>query len=214
MLDTMLRPTVEPHLNKIAAKCFELGIGPNQITFYGFAIGLVGCVAIGLQSYFFGLLLILLNRLADGLDGAVARYNKNQEGAKQQSPFGEYLDTILDMILFSAFIFLFVLGQPHQASAAIFLMFSFVGLFITYLGSYIVKAKTKQSEKPFFHPTRMIEDTEIVLFIILACLYTEAFSAIAVLFGIVCWFTTISRIWYAYFDLKVIDNKKDDSGTD
>ena len=71
MFDTMLRPAVDNHLNKIAAKLGEIGIGPNQITLYGFVIGFVGCVAIGLQNYMLGLFLILLNRLADGLDGAV-----------------------------------------------------------------------------------------------------------------------------------------------
>lgn len=200
MFDSAIRPKIDPILNKLAAKLGEIGIGPNQITFYGFVIGIVGCIAIGLQSYIFGLFLLLLNRLADGLDGAVARFKINDED--KQSQFGAYLDIILDMILFGAFILLFVLSQPYQASAAVFLMFSFIGLFATSLGAYMVGLNDATQERSFLHPTRLVEGTEIIIFMIFICLYPHAFSAIAVLFGVLCWVTTVSRIWFTYWDLK------------
>ncbi len=200
MFDSAIRPKIDPALNKIAEKLGTLGIGPNQITLYGFVVGIIGCIAIGLQSYLFGLFLLLLNRLADGLDGSVARFNK--ENGAQQNAFGAYLDIILDMILFGAFVLLFILGQPHQASAAAFLLFSFIGLFATSLGAYIIPKSNNEQDKSFLHPTRLIEGTEIIIFIILVCLYPVAFSAIAVLFGTLCWVTTMSRIWFTYWDLK------------
>lgn len=201
MLDTTLKPKIDPYLKQIAEKLGEIGIGPNQITLYGFVIGFIGCVAIGLQSYIFGLFLILLNRLADGLDGAVARFNTENTQTKP-NPFGAYLDIILDMILFGAFVFLFMLGQPNHAATAAFLMFSFIGIFATSLGHHIIGTQDTDKLKSFYHPTRLIEGTEMIIFMILVCLYPAYFSAIAVLFGIICWITTIARIWYAYWDLK------------
>ena len=200
MLDTTLRPRIDPYLNQLADQLGKIGIGPNQITIYGFVVGVIGCIAIGLQSYYFGLFLILLNRLADGLDGAVARYNQKESGEKK--PFGAYLDIILDMILFGTFVFMFTLGQPEQTAAAAFLLFSFIGLFATSLGGYMVGLKGEGTDKPFYHPNRLVEGTEMIVFMTITCLYVEYFSAIAVLFGVFCWITTISRIWFAYIDLK------------
>lgn len=200
MLDTTLRPRIDPVLNQFADQLGKIGIGPNQITIYGFVVDMIGCFAIGLQNYHFGLALILINRLADGLDGAVARYN--QEKGDKQSPFGAYLDIILDMILFGAFVFLFVLGQPHHSTGAAFALFSFIGLFATSLGGYLVGLPEEKTKRVFYHPTRLIEGTEMIAFMVLACLFVDAFSAIAIVFGVFCWITTTSRIWFAYRDLK------------
>lgn len=203
MFDSAIRQKIDPTLNKLAVKLGDIGIGPNQITLYGFVVGIVGCIAIGLQNYQFGLFLLLLNRLADGLDGAVARFQT--EKGEKKSPFGAYLDIILDMILFGTFVLFFVLGQPHQASAGVFLMFSFIGLFATSLGSYMVTTDGDNTNRSFLHPTRLIEGTEIIIFMILVSLYPIAFSAISVLFGTLCWITSIARIWFTYWDLKKKD---------
>lgn len=213
MLDSTLKPLIDPYLNKTANTLATIGIGPNQITLYGFIVGLVGCVAIGLQSYVFGLFLILLNRLADGLDGAVARSDFVEDSAQSgeeeikevkktvRRKFGAYLDVILDMVLFGAFVFMFALGQPDHALTAGFLLFSFIGLFATSLGGYLID-RDPSANKAFFHPAKLIEDTEITIFIILVSLNPAAFSALAVLFGILCWVTAISRIWQVFWDLR------------
>ena len=200
MLDATLKPTIDPYLNKLADQLGKIGVKPNHITIYGFIVGIVGCIAIGMASYKFGLFLILLNRLCDGIDGAVARYNQAQ--GEEPNPFGAYLDIILDMIFFGAFVFLFVLGQPHHATGGVFLLFSFVGLFATSLGDYMIGAINANDKKPFYHPINLVEGTEIIVFMILACFYVEAFSAIAVVFGVLCWLTTISRILFSYRYLK------------
>ena len=198
MFDKSLRKTIDPYLNKLANQLGTIGVKPNHISIYGFIIGIVGCMAIGMQSYMFGLFLILLNRLCDGIDGAVARYNQTK--GETPNAYGAYLDTVLEMLIFGAFVFLFVLGQPHHATAGVFIMFSFLGLFATSLGKYVVGNTT--SDRPFYHPVNLIQGGEIIVFIILACFNPDAFSAIAVLFGVCCWFTIISRIWFSYRDSK------------
>jgi phosphatidylglycerophosphate synthase len=198
VFDSSLRTTIDPYLNKLADQLGKIGVKPNHISVYGFVVGIVGCIAIGMASYMFGLFLILLNRLCDGVDGAVARYN--QEQGEKPNAYGAYLDTVLEMLLFGAFVFLFVLGQPHHATGGVFILFSFLGLFTTSLGSYVVG--NNNIKRPFYHPVNLVQRTEIVGFIILSCFYPDAFSAIAVLFGVLCWFTTISRIWFAYRDFK------------
>ena len=202
MLDTMLKPKIDPYLEKMAEKLQTIGVGPNQITLYGFVVGLLGCVAIAFGSYMFGLVLILLNRITDGLDGAVARFSKSPKMKKETTALGAYLDTILDMILFGAFVFSFGFASIH-AGAASFLLFSLMGVFITDLGAHMiqnVKAKTAADEnaKSFYHPTRWIEGTEIIIMMVLSCVFPAAFGIWALIFGVMCWVTTISRIWDAF----------------
>lgn len=202
MFDSIIKNTLDSTLRKTADKLnTAAGIGPNQITIYGFVIGLVGCIAIGLQSYMLGLFLILLNRLADGLDGTVSRFDTHEEGT-MKGPFGTYLDIILNMVFFGAFVFLFALSAPEQSIGAAFLLFSLIGLFATDLGDYMFSEENIRSERSFVHPTRLVECTEITLFIAFVCFYPETFSAMAVILGMMCWVTAFSRIWFTFWELR------------
>ena len=195
MLDTILKPKAAPYLETMAEKLNTLGVRPNQITLYGFVVGMVGCIAIAFGSYLFGLFLILLNRLTDGLDGAVARYSKHPVKSKQEQAFGQYLDTVLDMILYGAFVFSFGFASVHSGAAS-FLLFSLLGVFVTGLSAHMITGiDGKNTDKEFHHPTRWIEETELIIMMVLSCLMPAAFGFFAVIFGIACWGTTGSRIW-------------------
>jgi len=60
-------------LQPLASRMVAAGIRADQITVAGFGIGVVSCGLIAREYYVAGLALFLLNRLCDGLDGAVAR---------------------------------------------------------------------------------------------------------------------------------------------
>lgn len=195
MLDAYIRPLIDKPLTAGAQKIVEAGLSANQVTFFGFIIGLAGLVAIGMGAYEAGLVLILMNRLADGLDGAVARLT-------QKTDFGAYIDILTDFIIYSGFVLFFALSQPHQAMAAAFLLFAYMGTGTAFLAYAIIAAKrgmetTRNGEKSFFHLGGIAEGTETILFMILACLYPVAFSAIAVIYGTLCWITTLGRFWEA-----------------
>ncbi|HEY6963674.1 MAG TPA: CDP-alcohol phosphatidyltransferase family protein, partial [Erythrobacter sp.] len=89
MLDARIRPLIDPPLNRIGAALARTGVTANALTFTGLALGLAGAAAIALGHIGWGLALIIANRLADGLDGAVAR-------AKGPSDLGGYFDIVAD----------------------------------------------------------------------------------------------------------------------
>ena len=102
-------------------------ISANAITIIGFFIGLLAVSFISIKFYFMGLVLIIINRIFDGLDGAIARRNG-------VTSLGGYLDITCDFIFYSAVIFGFALAEPEQNSfAAIFLLFAFVGTGTSFL---------------------------------------------------------------------------------
>src|SRR5262245_28488342 len=192
MLDGLLRPVVDPPLDHIAARLAALRVPADALTWTGFVLGLGALPAIGTEHYLAGLVLILLNRVVDGLDGAVAR---------QTSPTdrGAYLDIVCDFIFYSAVVFGFALASPANARAAAFLIFSFVGTGSSFLAFAAIAAKrslttTARGPKSIYYLGGLTEGTETIIAFALFCLAPGTFPAAAIVFGALCWITTISRI--------------------
>ena len=176
-------------------------ISANAITLIGFFIGLLGVSFISIKFYFLGLVLIIINRIFDGLDGAIARKNG-------VTSLGGYLDITCDFIFYSAVIFGFALAEPKQNSfATIFLLFSFVGTGTSFLAFAAIKKKHNlfldgRGEKAFYFKSGIIEGTETIVFFIIVCLFPENFSIAAKIFGFLCWITVLGRACSAYYLLR------------
>jgi phosphatidylglycerophosphate synthase len=76
MLDARLRKLIDPPLDGAGRRLAQLGVTANSVTWTGFLVGCGAWALLALGSYGWALALILLNRLADGLDGAVARHGR------------------------------------------------------------------------------------------------------------------------------------------
>lgn len=94
MFDDKMR-LVKDHAFNPLAQLFQV-MPPWFFTLAGLVAGVATAVAVWQQQYILGLLLWLLNRVFDGLDGAVAR----QRGAS--SDFGGYLDIVVDFVIYAA----------------------------------------------------------------------------------------------------------------
>ena len=193
MLDSYLRPFIDPPLSVMAKYLSKFGISPDQITWAGFLIGMAGAVSLSFQFYILALILILINRLYDGLDGALARI------LDQKTDLGGYLDIVLDFIFYSGIIFGFAIGHPEQAVAAAFLIFSFMGTGSSFLAYAIIAGKRNmvteaRGKKSFFHTGGLSEGTETIITLCLICLIPVYFQWIAIIYGGMCWLTTAGRI--------------------
>ena len=73
MFDAKIRPLIDPPLNAAGQGLAKLGLSADHVTLIGFGFGLLSFGAIAFGWFWLGLVFLLLNRLADGLDGAVAR---------------------------------------------------------------------------------------------------------------------------------------------
>ena len=136
MFDHQLRPIIDRPLNAVARRLARWGIGADQITWAGFGIGMAGAGVIAFELYSLGLILILASRIADGLDGAVAR------ATGHVSDRGGFLDIVLDFLFYSAIPFAFAVAAPDQnALAAAFLIWSFIGTGASFLGYAVIAGK-------------------------------------------------------------------------
>lgn len=196
MLDGFVRPVVDPLLDRIAEQLAKRDVSANFLTAAGFALGLGALPLIATGHYGLGFVLILLNRLADGLDGAVARRTSPTD-------LGAYLDIVCDFVFYSAVAFGFALARPENAVAGAFLIFSFVGTGSSFLAFAAIAAKrslttTARGPKSIYYLGGLTEGTETILAFGVFCLVPASFQVGAFVFGSLCWITTASRVVTAW----------------
>lgn len=198
MLDPYVRPYIDPPLNILGKKIFSYNISANNLTLLGFLMGICAMVLIALKFYTFGAIFIVLNRILDGLDGAVARY-------QGLTDFGGFLDIVCDFIIYAGVVFAFGFADPKNLFASAFLIFSFIGPISSFLAYAIVAAKrniqtTIRGKKSFYYLGGICEGTETAATLILMCLLPNYVTIICLIYGILCWLTTLGRILNAWQD--------------
>lgn len=203
MLDTRLIPLTRPPLRWLAQRLDRLGISADQVTVGGFVIGLLCIPLLALEWYAAALVVIVLNRLSDGLDGALARI-------QGLSDSGGFLDIVLDFIFYNAVPFGFLLANPEQnALWSALLMLSFVGTGTTFLAFAIMAGKyqldsPEYPQKSLYYMGGLAEGTETIIAMLLFCLFPQHFPWLAGIFAVMCWITTVARIRAGFTTLKAL----------
>lgn len=192
MLDAKIRPLIEGPLNKAGAALAERGIAAHEVTLFGLGMGLVaaGMLAFGLPGVL-ALVPLLIGRLADGLDGAVAR-------ATGPGDFGGFLDILCDFIFYAAIPLAFAFRDAGNAVVAAALLAAFYINGASFLGFAIMAEKRgitteAQGKKSLYYSAGLLEGTETIVFFVALCLWPEAFRPLAVIFAALCLYTTAAR---------------------
>lgn len=197
MLDPVLRRWIDPPLDRAGAWIATRGISANHLSLTGLAIGLSAVPLLAFGHYGLVLAVILVNRLLDGLDGAVARHSR-------PSALGGYLDIVCDMVFYAAVPLGFALAQPENAVWAALLLASFVCTCASFLGRAVLAAGRGEPDtetrgrKSFFHAAGLMEGTETILAFILFCLFPGTFPWLAGGVAFLCFWTTIFRVLEAF----------------
>jgi phosphatidylglycerophosphate synthase len=192
---------LKPVLGRIARGLVRAGVGADALTFIGFAIGMAAAVSIALQQFTAGLVLLLLSRLMDGLDGAVARLT-------QPTDRGGFLDITLDFLFYASIPLAFAVADPAQnALPAAVLLASFMGTASSFLAFAIVAAQrgitsTALPDKSFYFLGGLTEATETIAAFVAMCLWPQWFAPIAWGFAALCAITTALRIGWGCQRLK------------
>lgn len=201
MLDRFSSKAISRPLAHLAKIIHKKKGSADQITLLGFLIGLLAFPAIVYQQYHLALLFIAINRIFDGLDGALARIQGSTDS-------GGFLDITLDFLFYSLVPFAFVIANPeNNAVAGAFLIFSFIGTGSSFL-AFAVMAGKRNIENPvykhksLYYISGLTEGTETIACFILLCLFPLHFNSIAYSFALLCWITTFTRIWAGYQTLK------------
>jgi phosphatidylglycerophosphate synthase len=100
MLDARLREHLAGPLDRIAATLDRRWITPDRLTAAGLVTGLGSAAAAAAQWWWPALLLWLVSRFFDGVDGALAR-RRHREGC-EKSEAGGFFDIVADFVVYGA----------------------------------------------------------------------------------------------------------------
>lgn len=196
MLDGVMRNLIDPPLNAAGRQLAQRGIGADSITLIGLALGLIAAaiIAVGWPAWA-ALLPLLASRLADGLDGAVAR-------ASAKTDFGGFLDIGCDFLFYGAIPLAFVLRDGANGMAGAFLLMTFYANGSTFLAFAILAERRgmqtdARGDKSLYFTAGLLEGTETIVFFVILCLWPTAFAPLAWGFGTLCLMTAFARVLLA-----------------
>lgn len=193
MLDRAVNAALKPALDGGARWLSRAGIGADAVTLAGFAIGLAAAFAIALQAYALGLALLLASRLADGLDGPLARLT-------QATDRGAFLDITLDFLFYASVPLAFAFADPPaNALPAAVLLAAFIGTGSSFLAFAVFAerrglASDAYPNKGLYYLGGLTEATETLACFALMCLWPAHFAWWAYGFAALCALTIATRI--------------------
>jgi phosphatidylglycerophosphate synthase len=192
MFDAALRPLIDRPLATAGRATAHYGVSATAVTVAGLAAGLLAVIAIALQVYTAGFALVILNRVLDGLDGAVAR-------ATQPTDAGGYLDIVVDYVFYGGIPLAFAIADPaRNALPAAALLAGFCLTCSSFLAFATIAAKRglvteSHGRKSFFYSRGLVEGTETILFFLAMTAMPGWFAELAWLFAGLCLLTAVQR---------------------
>jgi phosphatidylglycerophosphate synthase len=193
MLDRIAQSALKPAFDAGARALVRVGVSADTVTLAGFAIGIASAAAIALQHFTLGLALLLASRLADGLDGAVARLTAPTDR-------GAFLDIALDFLFYASIPLAFALADPAaNALPAAVLLAAFIGTGSSFLAFAILAERrglhsSAYPAKGFFYLGGLTEATETLICFGLMCVWPDSFAWWAYGFAALCALTIATRI--------------------
>jgi phosphatidylglycerophosphate synthase len=194
VFDSALRRIIDPPLDRLGRRVAAAGVGADAVTLAGFAIGVAAAAAIAGGLSLLALPLVALNRLMDGLDGAVARARGGG------TPRGGFLDVSLDFVFYGLIPLAFAVADPGaNALAAAALLAAFYANGAAFLAFAAVAADrgmttTAQGVKSIYYLAGVAEGGETIAAFVLMCLFPEAFAPIAWTFAALTAVSAAARV--------------------
>ena len=193
MLDRRVLAWMAPVVQRLAAGLVRRGVGADTVTLTGAAVGLSGSALVALGHPLAGLVLMALGRLADGLDGAIARLTT-------PTARGAFLDITLDFLFYASVPLAFALVDPDRnALAAAVLLAAFIGTGSSFLAFALLAERqglnsADYPQKGFYYLGGLTEGTETLLCFAAMCVWPGAFAALAQGFAVLCGLTIVTRL--------------------
>ncbi len=191
MLDEELREGAKP-LYKLPARILaERGVTGNVLTGASLGIGTLCVVAIAFGLNSVALILWLLNRLLDGLDGEVARLRG------ESSELGAFVDIVADFFVYGGFLVALAIQHPDSRLALVTLFFAYYlnGTVFLALSSILERLKRERLTERGLHFRRSLtEGFETILAGTLFLLLPAHVSVIAWVFAAMVFVSAAQRL--------------------
>ena len=191
MLDEELRKGAKPFYEIPARVLAQRGVTGNALTGASLGLGGLCLVAIAFGFNTVALVLWLLNRLLDGLDGEVAR----RRG--ESSELGAFVDIVADFFMYGGFVVALAIQHPDARLALVVLFFAYYlnGTVFLALSSVLERLKReRQTERGLHFRRSLTEGFETILVGILFLLLPGYVSLIAGVFAAMVFISVAQRL--------------------
>ena len=200
MIDKKINKYTSGYLNQIANVLYRKDIDPNWVTILGLAIAFLCFIVLSHGSFYLGLILILINRFLDGLDGSLARLSKPRK-------FGAFLDITSDFAFYALVPLGFAVFSPYEnALPTAFLLAAFYVNGSSFLSEAIIVEKygieIDKRDKGFFYSFGLIEGFETICFFLFICYFPSLYGEAAYIFFGLTILTHVIRLFRAFKRLR------------
>lgn len=188
MLDTRVRPFLDPFLGALARGLQRLGCTANQVTLMAMLIGLAAAACVSAGWTWAGIGLLWLSGTLDAVDGALARLTRASE-------FGAILDITFDRIVEVGVIIALAWNHPPERLVLLVL----VGVIAVAMSLFlsIAAALRNRSVKSFYYAPGLGERTEAFICLSLMIAGSGHLATWSWLFIAVIVFTMGQRLYHA-----------------
>ena len=190
MLDRRARALYAPVMDGAAGRAAHAGITAGAVTGFGLLIGLGACAAAATGTWWAALVLWLLNRMLDGLDGAIAR----RTGA---SDLGGMLDFLADFVVYGGFLVGVAIAQPDARVACATLLAAYLlnNVALLSFASLVEKRRLALGdERSLRFTSGLTEGTETIIAYTAICLIPAHAATIAWVFTAMVLITVGQRV--------------------
>jgi phosphatidylglycerophosphate synthase len=199
----MFDDVVRPRFARVAAPASRVlaraGVTPSQVTWAGFLLALAAAGVVAAGHPALGLALWLPSRVADGLDGVLAR------ATDQQTAFGAYLDITLDMAAYCAMVVGFALLHPAYHTLWIAVLAGYVLNITTTLALAAAAAESHKvlatGNRTFQFTRGLAEAGEASVVYVLWALLPDAVVLVGWAWCALLAATVVQRTWLAWHGL-------------
>ncbi len=157
MFDASFRRHLTAPLDRVGGVLADRGVAPTSVTLLGLAVGVGACVAVALEQWWLGILLWLVNRLADGLDGPIARH-------LGPTDLGGFVDIMADFAIYGGMVVAIGFAQPEArvACLALFLGYYLSGSSFLAFSSLATKREVAGDGRSLNFPAGLAEGSETI----------------------------------------------------
>jgi phosphatidylserine synthase len=201
MLDRYAREALQPLTDRASSGLVRLGVSAGAVTASGLALGLAAAAAAATSRWTLALVLWLVSRGADGLDGPVARRTTGG------SELGGWFDIVADFTVYGAFVVGCAIGRPDARVALVVLLLTYYvnGTAFLAFSSAVERRRHRtglEDERSFVFPRGLAEGTETIAVHALLVAFPSAMAPIAWAFAVAVVVTIGQRVRTAVHELR------------
>jgi len=159
------------------------------MTAAGLAAGAAGCVAIAVDRWWLGLALWIVNRIADGLDGPIAR----RGGA---TDLGGFFDVIADFMVYGGVLVAIAISMPQARLACLVTLLAYYlsGSSFLAFSSLATKREMAGDGRSLVFPAGLAEGSETIAAYIVILAMPDSVETLLWVWAAIVFFTLAQRL--------------------